>query len=54
MARIFVQALPEMGGWQWRVVDARGQLRLAGTHPTHQEALETGNFWLTQVQDPEG
>ena len=51
MARIEVQALPETGGWQWRVVDEGGHLRLAGTHPTRQEAVETGSFWVTQVQD---
>jgi hypothetical protein len=54
MARIDVQAHSDTGGWQWRVIDARGCLRLAGIHPTREEALETGRFWVAQVQDPEG
>jgi hypothetical protein len=53
MARIDVQPRPDTGEWQWRVLDARGQLRLAGTHATREEALATGSFWVTQVQDPD-
>lgn len=51
MATIDVHRHPDNSGWQWRVIDGRGQLRLAGTHPTREEALETGSFWVTQVRD---
>lgn len=53
MATIDVRIRPDHNGWQWRVLDRRGQLRLAGTHPTREEALRTGRFWLAQVDDPE-
>ncbi|HEX6878704.1 MAG TPA: hypothetical protein VF165_23805 [Nocardioidaceae bacterium] len=53
MATIDVQISPDNRGWQWRVLDTRGHLRLAGTHPTREEALATGRFWVTQVQEPE-
>jgi hypothetical protein len=54
MATIHVQIRPNDGAWQWRVLDRRGQLRLGGTHPTREEALETGRFWLAQLEEPEG
>lgn len=53
MARIDVTLRSDTGAWEWRVVDARGRLRLAGTHATREEALDTGSFWVTQVQDLE-
>ncbi len=49
MGTVDVQILPSLGGWEWRVIDARGQLRLAGTHQSREAAEETGRFWLAQV-----
>jgi hypothetical protein len=50
METVNVQVSLAVSGWEWRVVDGQGRLRLAGTHPTREEAVETGRFWLTQVQ----
>ena len=49
MGKVDVQILPSLGGWEWRVIDARGRLRLAGTHQSREAAEETGRFWLAQV-----
>ena len=54
MATVDVRMNPGRGGWEWRVVDGQGQLRLAGTHPTREAAEETGRFWLAQVQCSDG
>lgn len=50
MATVNVQVRPGLRGWEWRVVDGHGQLRLAGTRRTREAAVEMGNFWLAQVQ----
>lgn len=50
MATVDVQMRPGLGGWEWRVIDADGHLRLAGTDDSREAAVETGNFWLAQVQ----
>lgn len=50
MATVDVQMRPGLGGWEWRVMDADGRLRLAGTDESREAAVETANFWLAQVQ----
>jgi hypothetical protein len=50
-ATVDVKVRPGRGDWEWRVIDGRGRLRLAGTHETREEAMETGTFWCALVDE---